>query len=314
MDKSDKKIFKIATLYKFVNIKNPQNFKKKIYSFCEIFKIKGTLLISHEGINGTISGENDNVILFIKEIKKIKCFSDIDVKYSFHSKSPFLRIKVKLKKEIVTMGVNNINPNSQSGKYLNPDQWNNFIKDPNVIVVDTRNDYEIKIGKFENSINPMTKNFREFPSWVSYFSNKFKKKKNIKIAMYCTGGIRCEKSTSLMKTYGFENVYHLKGGILNYLKSIPKNKSLWQGECFVFDDRVSLNHQLKKGAYDLCHACRTPIKKEEMKNKFWVEGVSCLNCHDKTTKKQRIRFSERNKQINLAKERGEQHLGKKLKF
>ena len=314
MSTNDDKIFKIASLYKFVNIKNPKILKDKIYKLSEINKIKGTLLISREGLNGTIAGKINNVSLFIKEIKSIRSFSNIDVKYSSHSKSPFLRIKVKLKKEIVTMGVNNINPNSQSGKYLNPDQWNKFIKDPDVFVIDTRNDYEIKIGRFENSINPMTKNFREFPDWVNYFSKKFKKKKNIKIAMYCTGGIRCEKSTSLMKNYGFTNVYHLKGGILNYLKSIPKNKSLWQGECFVFDDRVSLNHQLKKGTYDLCHACRTPIKKEEMKNKFWVEGVSCFNCHDKTTKKQRIRFSERNKQINLAKERGEQHLGKKLKF
>ena len=222
----------------------------------------------------------------------------------------FHRMKVRLKKEIVTIGLPEINPNKKVGTYVKPDDWNDLISDPNVVVIDTRNKYETKIGSFQNALDPETSSFREFPDWVKKFKSS-KENANKKIAMFCTGGIRCEKASSLMKEEGFEDVYHLQGGILKYLETIDKENSLWNGECFVFDQRVCLTDELEVGSYKMCFACRMPITEEEKQNEKYIEGISCIYCYDKTTKEKKERFGSRQKQILLAKERGEKHLGGK---
>jgi UPF0176 protein len=219
-------------------------------------------------------------------------------------------MKVRLKKEIVTIGLPEINPNKKVGTYVRPEDWNELISDPNVIVIDTRNKYETKIGSFQNALDPETSSFREFPDWVKKFKNS-EDNTNKKIAMFCTGGIRCEKASSLMKEEGFEDVYHLQGGILKYLETVDKENSLWNGECFVFDQRVCLTDELEVGSYKMCFACRMPITEEEMQNEKYIEGISCIYCYDKTTEEKKERFGSRQKQILLAKERGEKHLGGK---
>jgi UPF0176 protein len=219
---------------------------------------------------------------------------------------PFSRCKVKLKNEIVTMGVSNIDPNKSVGTYVEPQDWNELISDPDVLTVDTRNEYEVKIGSFKGAINPHTKTFREFPD---YAQREIDPQKHKKVAMYCTGGIRCEKSTAYMKSLGFEEVYHLQGGILKYLEEVPSADSLWQGECFVFDERVAVNHDLEPGSYSQCHGCRMPLNVQDMQDERYIQGESCPYCFDKTTADQRSRFRERQKQIQLAKQRGEQHMG-----
>ena len=235
---------------------------------------------------------------------------NIEIKYSSTDKQPFHRMKVRLKKEIVTIGLPEINPNKKVGTYVKPEDWNDLISDPNVIVIDTRNKYETKIGSFQNALDPETSSFREFPDWVKKFKSS-KENANKKIAMFCTGGIRCEKASSLMKEEGFEDVYHLQGGILKYLETIDKENSLWNGECFVFDQRVCLTDELEVGSYKMCFACRMPITEEEMQNEKYIEGISCIYCYDKTTKEKKERFGSRQRQILLAKERGEKHLGGK---
>jgi UPF0176 protein len=219
---------------------------------------------------------------------------------------PFIRSKVKLKKEIVTMGVEGIDPKSVVGTYVKPEDWNALIEDPDVLVVDTRNDYEVQIGTFKNAVNPKTETFREFPAFVAAHLDPLKHKK---VAMFCTGGIRCEKSTSYLKSQGFDEVYHLEGGILKYLESIAAEDSTWEGECFVFDERVAVDHQLNKGHYDQCNACRMPITAADQQSTDYVHGVSCPHCIHLTTEEQRERYAERQKQVDLAKARGEQHIG-----
>ena len=219
---------------------------------------------------------------------------------------PFYRTKVKLKKEIVTMGVEGIDPREVVGTYVKPTDWNALISDPEVVLVDTRNDYEVQIGTFEGALNPNTETFREFPEYVA---NNLDPEKNKKVAMFCTGGIRCEKSTAYLKEQGFEEVYHLEGGILKYLEEVPEQETMWQGECFVFDNRVAVNHSLEKGQYDQCHACRMPITEQEMQSEQYEKGISCPHCFDKVTDEQRARFAERQRQVELAKERGEDHIG-----
>ncbi|WOH38069.1 rhodanese-related sulfurtransferase [Thalassotalea fonticola] len=301
--------FVVCALYKFVTLENFEQLRKPIHNAMETNDVKGTLLIANEGINGTIAGSRDginNVLAFLQADERL---ANLSHKESFTSEAPFKRCKVKLKKEIVTMGVEGIDPKQVVGTYVKPQDWNALISDPEVLLVDTRNDYEIEIGTFKYAVNPETETFREFPQYVKENLDPAKHKK---VAMFCTGGIRCEKSTAYMKEQGFDEVYHLEGGILKYLEEVPQENTLWQGDCFVFDDRVAVDHSLEKGKYDQCHACRMPITKEEMQLPEYKRGVSCHRCINKVTDEQRARYAEREKQMNLAKARGESHIGSEV--
>lgn len=268
--------------------------------------VRGTLLLAPEGINGTIAGSRDGVDSILKWLDGDERFSELRRKESFTDEMPFNRAKVKLKREIVTMGVEDIDPNDITGTYVKPEDWNELISDPEVTLIDTRNEYEVGIGTFKNAINPRTTSFREFPDFAK---TRLNPEKNKKVAMFCTGGIRCEKSTAYLKSLGFDQVYHLQGGILRYLEEIEEEASLWEGECFVFDDRVTVDQQLEKGQYDQCHACRMPISEQDKRSNAYVQGLSCPHCIDKQTDTQRMRFREREKQVQLAKQRGESHIG-----
>lgn len=296
----------VCALYKFVALENYQSIRQPLVDFMKEHKVCGTLLLAHEGINGTVSGSRNSINLLLTWLEKQPGLDSIEVKESISQEKPFKRTKVKLKKEIVTMGVEDIDPRKVVGTYVEPKDWNDLINDPEVLLVDTRNDYEYAVGTFEQAVNPNTESFREFPDYVK---NNLSPQKHKKIAMFCTGGIRCEKSTAFMKQQGFEEVYHLKGGILKYLEDVPKEKTTWKGECFVFDDRVTVNHDLKPGSYEQCNACRMPITDEEQQNEKFEKGVSCPHCFDKSTAEQKARYQEREKQIRLAKARGEQHIG-----
>ena len=269
-------------------------------------EIRGTLLLATEGLNGTVAGSREAIDSLLKHLKSDLRFADIDYKESYDETNPFYRTKVRLKKEIVTLGVEGIDPLHTVGTYVNPEDWNALISDPETILVDTRNEYEIGIGTFKNALNPETESFREFPGYVE---KNLDPAKHRKVAMFCTGGIRCEKSTAYLKEQGFDEVYHLKGGILKYLEEIPEEESLWEGECFVFDNRVAVGHDLVKGKYDQCHACRMPITEEEKKSEHYIKGVSCPKCYDKSSPDQKMRFQEREHQIQIAKNRGEEHIG-----
>ena len=306
---SDSKI-QICALYKFVALDDYSSLKTPLLSLLQSQQIKGTLLLASEGINGTVAGPKNSIDNMINWLKKDSRFIDLEYKISLSDEQPFNRLRVKLKKEIVTMGVTGIDPNKTVGTYVSPSEWNNLISDPDTILIDTRNDYEHQVGTFDGAINPKTETFREFPDYVDeHLSNN----KNKKIAMFCTGGIRCEKSTALLKEKGFEEVYHLKGGILKYLEEIPENDSLWKGECFVFDDRVTVNHSLEPGSYDQCNACRLPITDEDKLGPLYQQGISCPHCFYKTSEKQKHRFAEREKQIKIAQSRGESHIGGDVK-
>ena len=304
-------MYKVAALYKFQSISNPKEIQSLIRDSLNKLNITGTILVGSEGLNGTISGEPQNITNAITFLKSINGFSSLDIKYSSSKKNPFIRLKVKLKKEIVTIGDENVDPNKVVGEYVDPNNWNDLISHKDTIVIDTRNNYEYSIGTFKNSINPKTTKFRDFPEWVE--SNGFTDtdKKSKKVAMFCTGGIRCEKASSFMKDKGFEDVYHLKGGILKYLESIPEDESMWQGECFVFDDRVSVNHQLMPGSYDMCHGCRMPITDNDKASSKYIKGVACPQCFDTTTEEQKSRYKSRQKQVELSKSRNERHIGPK---
>ncbi|QTH64645.1 rhodanese-related sulfurtransferase [Psychrosphaera ytuae] len=300
----------VCAMYKFVRLENFQELRQPLQEAMENNGVKGTLLLAEEGINGTVAGSREGIDAVLAHIKQDERLADISYKESFDEEMPFYRSKVKLKKEIVTMGVEGIDPREVVGTYVKPKDWNDLISDPEVFVVDTRNDYEIQIGTFKNAVNPQTETFREFPEYVAKNMDPAKHKK---VAMFCTGGIRCEKSTAYMKEQGFEEVYHLEGGILKYLEEVPKEETMWEGECFVFDNRVAVDHDLNKGHYDQCHACRMPITEEEMQSEKYEKGISCPHCFDKVTDEQRERFAERQKQIELAKARGEEHIGSEAK-
>ena len=303
-------MFLTIAFYQFVSLENIDQLQAFILKFCQKNSIKGTILLASEGINGTISGDEKKIQKFIEFIKEDSFFKNnfknLEHKESWASKNPFYRMKVRLKKEIVALGVDGISPTKKVGEYVNPEDWNKLINDPNTIVIDTRNNYEVDIGTFKNSINPETETFREFPSYVE---KNLKENKQKKVAMFCTGGIRCEKATSLMLNKGFENVYHLKGGILKYLETIPKDKSLWQGECFVFDQRVAVTHGLDEGQYDQCYACRHPLSPEELESNQYTKGISCPYCFNKLSDKKKAGVIERQKQIMLSKSKGENHIG-----
>ena len=301
----------ISTFYKFLVLENYKELKIKFDKSLSKTNIKGTILLANEGVNGTIAGSESDLKKFFLFIDKFSQFKDITPKFSSSNKNPFLRMKVRLKKEIVTIGIPDVSPSNLVGKYLNVEEWNEFLNESDSMIIDTRNDYEVSIGTFKNSINPKIKSFRNFPNWVQKNLIDKKVSKKSKIGMFCTGGIRCEKSTSYLKQLGFENVFHLDGGILKYLENVKSDENEWKGECFVFDYRVSLNDSLEKGEYDMCYACRMPLSKENKKNKHYVKGQSCEYCYDQTTIKQKKRFNEREKQIKLSKVRNLKHLGPK---
>lgn len=299
-----------AALYKFVSLPDYKELQTPILEKCVALNIKGTLLLALEGINGTIAGKQEDIEALLTYLRQDPRFSDLEHKESYAETHPFYRMKVKLKKEIVTMGVTGIDPNNVVGTYVKPEDWNDLINDPDVILLDTRNDYEVSIGTFKGAVDPKTTTFREFPKFVD---QNLDKTKNKKVAMFCTGGIRCEKASSFMKEQGFEEVYHLQGGILKYLETVPKEESLWEGECFVFDQRVAVKHGLEVGQYDQCYACRMPLSPEEVKSDKYTPGIACPHCYDKTSEEKKAALTERQKQVILAKQRGEDHIGVKLK-
>ncbi|WP_289303065.1 rhodanese-related sulfurtransferase, partial [Methylophaga sp. UBA3996] len=296
----------VCALYKFVTLDNYTELKTPLLDFMLEHEVRGTLLLAQEGINGTVAGSREAIDALLNYLQQDPRLDPISYKESFTDTAPFMRTRVKLKKEIVTMGVEGIDPKQVVGTYVKPKQWNELISASDVLLIDTRNDYEVQVGTFKNAVNPQTDSFREFPDYVKSHLDPEKHKR---VAMFCTGGIRCEKSTAFLKEQGFDEVYHLEGGILKYLEEVPAEESMWQGECFVFDDRVTVNHNLEKGDYDQCHACRLPITEEEKQSPLYQKGVSCPHCYDKTTPEQKARYAEREKQIQLARQRGEAHIG-----
>jgi UPF0176 protein len=296
----------VAALYKFVRLSGFEQLQQPLLDLMHANDVRGTLLLANEGINGTVSGPRAGVDAVLNWLKSDERLATLEHKESFHDEHPFLRTKVKLKKEIVTMGVEGIDPTRTVGTYLSPQEWNEIIADPDTVLIDTRNDYEVEVGTFKGAINPETRTFREFPEYVKQTLDPQKHKK---VAMFCTGGIRCEKSTAYLKEQGFDEVYHLKGGILKYLEEMPKEDSLWEGECFVFDERVTVDHDLNPGEFDQCHACRRPISDEDKRSAQFQLGVSCPKCFDESSPEQKQRFAERQKQIELARARGRQHRG-----
>jgi UPF0176 protein len=281
----------VAALYKFVTLEDYVERREPLLTVMLDNEVKGTLLLAQEGINGTIAGSRagiDAVLAFLKADSRLV---DLEHKESYCDEQPFYRTKVKLKKEIVTLGVPGVDPNKKVGTYVDPKDWNALISDPDVVLIDTRNDYEVGIGTFTNAVDPKTKSFREFPQYVR---QNFDPSRHKKVAMFCTGGIRCEKASSFMLNEGFEEVYHLKGGILKYLEEVSQEDSLWQGDCFVFDNRVTVRHDLSEGEYDQCHACRTPISAADRESEHYVPGISCPHCWDSLPEKTRISARERN--------------------
>ncbi|MDK2777393.1 MAG: rhodanese-related sulfurtransferase [Pseudomonadota bacterium] len=299
----------VCAMYKFVTLDNHEALRQPLLEEMQRLNVKGTLLLAREGINGTVAASREGIDALLSWLRRDERLQDISYKESFDSSNPFYRTKVKLKREIVTMGVEGIDPQRVVGTYVKPADWNALISDPDVVLVDTRNDYEVDIGTFKGALDPKTKTFREFPQYVK---DNLDPGKNKKVAMFCTGGIRCEKSTAYLKEQGFDEVYHLEGGILKYLEDVPAEESLWEGECFVFDNRVAVNHQLEKGRYDQCHACRRPITEDDKQHAHYEQGVSCHQCHDEYSDEQRLRFRAREQQMQIARERGETHIGDDL--
>ncbi|TVQ83036.1 MAG: rhodanese-related sulfurtransferase [Micavibrio sp.] len=296
----------VAALYKFVRWDGLTQKQRAIRDICRKNGVFGTLLLAKEGINGTIAGSRRGVDAVLAFLKNYPELSGLEWKESFAGEMPFYRMKLRLKKEIVTIGDPSVDPNEQVGTYVAPQDWNALLEDPETVVIDTRNAYEVAIGSFKGAVDPETDSFREFPEYVR---RNFDPKKHKKIAMFCTGGIRCEKASSFMLKEGFEEVYHLKGGILKYLEEVPEKESVWQGECFVFDQRVAVGHGLKQGDYALCRACRYPLSPEDLRHGDYQAGVQCPHCAGKLTEKQRAAAAERHKQIMLAEMRGETHIG-----
>lgn len=296
----------VCAMYKFVALENYKEMRQPLHQVMEDNGIKGTLLLAEEGINGTVSGSREGIDKLLAYLNSDSRINPISFKESLHEEKPFYRTKVKLKKEIVTMGVQGIDPTKTVGTYVKPKDWNELISDPEVLLIDTRNDYEIEIGTFQNAVNPNTETFREFPQYVK---DNLDPEKHKKVAMFCTGGIRCEKSTAYLKEQGFDEVYHLEGGILQYLEDVPKEDTMWEGDCFVFDNRIAVNHDLEKSVYDQCYACRLPITEEDKQSDKYEAGVSCPHCFGKHSEQQIARFREREKQVQLAEARNEEHVG-----
>ncbi|NRB05483.1 MAG: rhodanese-related sulfurtransferase [Rhodobacteraceae bacterium] len=297
-------MFTVAALYHFTRFDDLPALQRPLADLCESKGIKGTLLLAHEGINGTVAGTRDAIDEMIAHIQAMPGCAGLEWKESTAQNMPFSRMKVRLKREIVTMGQPDIDPLARVGHYVDADDWNDLIQDPDVVVIDTRNDYEVAIGTFDGAIDPKTESFGQFPEWWQDNKDKFEGKK---VAMFCTGGIRCEKSTNYLLGQGVEDVYHLKGGILKYLEEVKADDSLWKGSCFVFDGRVSVGHGLEEGPHELCYACRRPILPEDMQHPAYEEGVSCHQCIDEKSDADKARFRERQKQMALARKRGTKH-------
>jgi UPF0176 protein len=310
-----------VAFYKFVELADFADLKTPLLAFCESNEVKGTILLANEGINSTIAGPEASVRAVLAYLKNDVIFknrlANLVHKESWSTKPPFYRMKVKLKKEIVTMGVPTANPNETVGQYVKPEDWNALIADPEVVLIDARNTYEVNIGTFKGAIDPQTKSFSELPDWLLQHPKLQPKEtgkgdKKPKVAMFCTGGIRCEKSTAFLKANGFDEVFHLEGGILKYLETVPEADSQWQGECFVFDERVTVGQGLKVGEYGLCRACREPISQADKESPYFVLGLSCPHCYGSKTDEELARFKERQRQINLAKQRDEPYIGVKM--
>ncbi|MDX8378539.1 MAG: rhodanese-related sulfurtransferase [Gallionella sp.] len=302
--------FVLAAVYKFVTLDDCDAMRTPLLAQCNQLSITGTLLLAKEGINGTIAGTRDNLNQLLTYLRRDPRLADLEHKESYSAHPPFYRMKVKLKNEIVTMGVAGIDPTKRVGHYVKPEDWNALINDPDVLLIDTRNDYEVAIGTFKGALDPRITTFSDFPEYVR---NHIDPQKKPRIAMFCTGGIRCEKASAYMLEQGFPDVAHLQGGILKYLEHIPAEESLWQGECFVFDQRVAIGQGLIPGHYELCYGCSRPITAEEKASSKYQKGVSCPTCFDTLTPKKRTAAIERQKQLTLATARGEKHLGRKRK-
>ena len=306
--------FLTAALYKFVELPDHAALQAPLLAICDAHGIKGTLLLAAEGINGTIAGLPDDVHAVLAYLRNDPRLATLEHKESWASAMPFYRMKVRLKKEIVTLGVPDVHPALMAGKYVKPDDWNELIAQPGVVLVDTRNDYEVSIGTFAGALNPATASFSELPSWVEKEMQNGGKLAAVggvkpKVAMFCTGGIRCEKSTAFLKSKGFDEVYHLQGGIMKYLETVPEAQSRWQGQCFVFDERVSVGHGLIEGDLELCRSCRDPLAEAAKSSPLYERGVSCPGCHARTTDEQKAGYRQRQKQVDLAQARKQSHIG-----
>ena len=298
--------FRIAALYRFQRLAEPEALRRPLLDFCAARGIRGTLLLAREGINGTVAGGAEAIDALVANLEGDLGIRGLEIKYSRSEAMPFHRLKVRLKREIVTMGVDDIDPLADVGAYVEPRDWNRLIEDPDTIVIDTRNDYETAIGTFERAIDPETKSFRAFPDWVERNANLLEGRR---VAMFCTGGIRCEKATAYLKARGFDDVHHLRGGILRYLEEVPHEESRWTGECFVFDERVSVGHGLVEGEAELCRACRHPLTARDRASPRFEPGIACPHCHDARSDEDRARYAERQRQVALAERRGKAHIG-----
>ena len=288
----------VATFYKFVTFTDIEAKKAQILAWCAVNNIKGTIILASEGINGTIAGSEKAIASILKLLRSIEGLEDLEHKESTAQKPPFARLKVKIKSEIVTLGLPEVDPNQQVGTYVDPQDWNQIISDPEVVVIDTRNDYEVEIGSFKEAKNPDTESFREFPE---YIAENLDPQKNTKVAMFCTGGIRCEKASSYMLSKGFKEVYHLKGGILKYLENVPPEESLWEGECFVFDERVAVKEGLEPGSHELCYACGHPISEADKQSSQYEPHISCPHCYEQLTPEKKARQEDRRRQREYKK-------------
>lgn len=296
----------VSALYQFVRLAQPESLRTPLLQLMRSHHIRGTLILAAEGINGTVAGSRTAIDALYQGLRRHPQLGDLSSKESYCTAQPFYRTKVKLKQEIVTLGLPHIDPQQAVGTYVTPKDWNSLISDPDVLLIDTRNDYEVQVGTFKGAVNPNTESFRDFPA---YAARNLDPNKHKKIAMFCTGGIRCEKSTAYLKQQGFEQVYHLRGGILQYLEEVDEADSLWQGDCFVFDNRVTVGHGLKVGDYQLCHACRAPLSPADREHPHFIEGQSCHHCFNRLSQRQQQRVAERQKQVQLAQQRGSHHLG-----
>jgi len=300
----------VAALYRFALFTDCERIRAALENICRAQGVRGTLLLAPEGINGTVAGSGHAIAAVLDHICQLPDCADLEVKLSSASTMPFHRLKVRLKREIVTMGEPAIDPRASVGTYVEAQDWNALISDPETIVIDTRNEYEVAIGTFIGAINPKTMSFSDFPAWFrSVREDLLRRGRPTKVAMYCTGGIRCEKSTAFLKQEGVEDVYHLKGGILKYLETVPEEASLWRGECFVFDQRVAIGHGLTQGTFELCHACRRPVSARDVASPLFEAGVSCAACHSERSEEQRASYRERHRQETLAAARGRSHVG-----
>lgn len=302
---------RVAALYRFAAIADPKAVRDRLQAACEAGGVRGTLLVAREGLNGTIAGPEPAIEALLAFIRTLPGFGDLDVKYAWTAEMPFLRLKVRVKAEIVTMGQPDLDPAREAGVYVSPADWNALIADPQTLVIDTRNDYEGEVGAFEGAVQPNTRSFRDFPDWFRTEGRALLDRTGAKrVAMYCTGGIRCEKATAFLKAEGVEDVHHLEGGVLRYLETVDARDSLWRGECFVFDERVAVGHGLTPGSHVLCRGCRMPVSEAGRTSPHFIEGVCCARCRDTRDDGQRQRYAERQRQMEIARSRGATHLGR----